>query len=212
MSTRRCFTVFSTRRCFTVLRRLPCKKVPCQSLMYCRRILPVTLLVVAGKVPYTVLALRAVAEAGVPKLLAAGSSYAIALERLARSAGATNWFVLHDTGQLDDLAARLSPGSTLSFYFDGRLASREYDSSVANEIVRIAGRDLQAVVGKVSADGMTLEVDFVSNQSELEDFTRAFPPGTRFFFGAYPGRDNDGIRAVTIDLPDADGVVRRQPH
>jgi hypothetical protein len=163
-------------------------------------------------VAYSILALHAVTEAEVPKLLAAGSSYAVALERLARSAGATNWYVLRDVRQLDELATRVSPRSTLSFYFDGRLAPREYDSSVATEIVRVAARDHNAVVGKLSADGMTLEVDFPSNQSELEDFIRAFPPGTRFFFGAYPGRDNDGVHAVTIDLPDADGVVRQHPH
>jgi hypothetical protein len=29
---------------------------------------------------------------------------------------------------------------------------------------------------------------------------------------AYPGRDNDGESAITLDLPDADGVVRRHPH
>jgi hypothetical protein len=161
---------------------------------------------------YSILAIRAVSEAGVPALLAGGSPYVVALERLARAAGATNWYVLHDVRQLDELAMRLSPGSTLSFYFDGRLAPREYDSSVATEIVRIVARDQNAVVGKLSSDGMSLEVDFPSNQSELEDFIRAFPPGTRFFFGAYPGRDNDGVHAVTIDLPDADGVVRRHPH
>src|SRR6266851_6330964 len=49
--------------------------------------------------------------------------------------------VLNDVRQLDELAMRLSPGSTLSFYFDGRLAPREYDSSIATEIVRIATRD-----------------------------------------------------------------------
>lgn len=162
--------------------------------------------------PYATLALRAVSDAGVPALLAASSQYVIALERLARAAGATNWYVLHDVRQLDELAARLSPGSTLSFYFDGRLAPREYDSSVATEIVRIATRDHNAVVGRLSTDGMTLEVDFPSNQSELEDFIGAFSPGTRLFFGAYPGRENDGLRAVTLDLPDADGVVRQHPH
>ena len=42
-------------------------------------------------VAYSRLVLRAVSEAGVPELLAAGSSSAVALERLARAAGATNW-------------------------------------------------------------------------------------------------------------------------
>lgn len=165
-----------------------------------------------GLVQYPILALRAVTKAGVPTLLAGGSPYVVALERLARSAGATNWYVLNDIRQLDDLAARLSPGSTLSFYFDGRLAARDYDSNVANEILGIARRDRDAVVGKLSADGLTLQVDFIANQSELEEFTHGLAPGTRIFYGAFPGRDNDGVGAVTIDLPDADGVVRRHPH
>jgi hypothetical protein len=31
-------------------------------------------------------------------------------------------------------------------------------------------------------------------------------------FGAFPGRDDDGERALTLPLPDADGVVRPHPH
>ena len=92
------------------------------------------------------------------------------------------------------------------------MAARGYDSKVANEILGIARRDRDAVVGELSADGMTLQVDFIANQSELEDFTRALAPGTRIFYGAFPGRDNDGVNAVTIDLPDTDGVVRQHPH
>jgi hypothetical protein len=32
------------------------------------------------------------------------------------------------------------------------------------------------------------------------------------FYGATPDRENDGTHAVTVTLPDADGIVRPHPH
>jgi hypothetical protein len=152
------------------------------------------------------------AAAGVPELLAASSTDVVVLERLARSAGTTNWFVLRRTDGLDGLAARLSPGSSLSFYFDGRIASREYDTTVAELILSIVRADRDAVVGRLDPDGTTLKVDYVASQSELEEFTLALAAGSNVYFGSVPARDNDGKRAITIDLPDLDGIVRRHPH
>jgi hypothetical protein len=162
-------------------------------------------------VPYSSLALEAITKAGVPALIT-GASYVVALERLARAAGATNWYVLHDARQLGDLAAKLSPGSALSFYFDGRLAMGTYDANVASEVLRIARIDHDAVLGKLSSDGLSLAVDFIADRSELEEFARGIPPGSRVFYGPFPARDNDGVRVVTIDFPDLDGVVRPHPH
>lgn len=161
--------------------------------------------------PYPTLALSAIEAAGVPRLLTRQHT-AIVLERLARAAGSTNWYFVDDPPELEDLAKRLRPGSSLSFYFDGRLAARPYDSEVAQQILEIARRDRDAVVGRLCADGMTIEVDFVASKSELDDFVQNLEPGELIFYGPFPARDNDGERAVTIALPDRDGVVRPHPH
>ena len=162
--------------------------------------------------PYSELALQAIQAAGVAGGTWLETRDVVVLERLARAAGRTNWYVLHDASELSSLATRLSPGSSVSFYFDGRLAFHDYDPGAAKLILRIAGRDRDAVVGRRTPDGIALEVDFIADQSELDDFTRDTKPGDRLLFGAFPARDDDGKHAITIDLPDRDGVVRRHPH
>jgi hypothetical protein len=34
----------------------------------------------------------------------------------------------------------------------------------------------------------------------------------QLYFGPFPARDNDGQSAITLVLPDKDGVVRQHPH
>jgi hypothetical protein len=162
--------------------------------------------------PYAEVALEAIKAAGVPRAIGHDSRDVVILERLARAAGSTNWYVLHDADQLRGLAARLSPGSSISFYFDGRLGFHDNGAGVVHELLGIAGRYHDAVVGRLSPDGMTLEVDFIASKSELDAFTREISPGDRILYGAFPARDNDGNHAITIDLPDRDGIVRQHPH
>ena len=163
-------------------------------------------------VPYSAYAARAIRGSAAERLLISSPREVVVLERLARSAGSTNWYVIQDREQLDDLATKVSPGSTISFYFDGRVARRRNDELSTREIIQIATRHRDAVVGRMGPDGMTLVVDFVSNEEELDDFTKGLKDGGDLFFGAFPGRDNDGTNAVTFDLPDADGIVRAHPH
>jgi hypothetical protein len=162
--------------------------------------------------PYSKMALEAILTRGVRSAIEQASHEVVILERLARAAGATNWYVLHDANQLSDLAARLSPGSSVSFFFDGRFAFHDYNTDIRREILRIARRDRQAVVAKRSGDDIALKVDFIANESELDDFKRDMGRGERILYGAYPAKDNDGALAITIDLPDRDGIVRLHPH
>jgi hypothetical protein len=162
--------------------------------------------------PYATLAARVIRNSAAASLLGQGRRNVVVLERLARSAGSTNWYVIRADTQLDDLAAKVSPGSSISLYFDRRVAHHPYDEERVREILEIARRDRDAVVGRLSPDGMTLEVDFVSNREELDEFTQWLSPGEDIYFGAFPGRDDDGVNSVTIDLPDTDGVVRQHPH
>jgi hypothetical protein len=52
----------------------------------------------------------------------------------------------------------------------------------------------------------------VTGCNDLDDFVSTLTAVSLVFFGPFPASDNDGIRAVTVALPDADGVVRSHPH
>jgi hypothetical protein len=160
--------------------------------------------------PYPALALRAIEATAVPRLLR--DHTAVALERLARGGGATRWFFIGGPEQLLVLADRLSPGSSLSFYFDDRIAFSPFGSEVAEEILRIAAEEGDAVVGRLSPGELEIAMEFVSGPSDLDDVSRSLGADERVFYGRFPARDSDSVHAVTLDLPDADGVVRRHPH
>ena len=136
---------------------------------------------------------------------------AIVLERIARGGGATDWYVLREPGDIDALAARLKPGSCVSFYFDGRLTLGQLDGGARASVLAIAKRDGEAVIGATRSGEIGIEVDFPSSEAEVDEFVTDHPDST-LMFGAFPGRDDDGERAITLTLPDADGVVRPHPH
>jgi len=146
----------------------------------------------------------------VAELLAARP--AVVLERVARGGGATNWFYVPTPGQLEELAAQLRPGSSVSFYFDGRIKRTVLGDEVIDDVLDIVAAEGEAVVGVLADDGLVLDVDFVAGLGDLTEFLGARESGAVMFVGGFPGRDDDGVDAVTFDLPDADGVVRRHPH
>jgi hypothetical protein len=160
--------------------------------------------------PYAALARRAIDTSDVERLLAQHS--AVVLERIARSGGTTRWFFIQGLDQLEALAAALSPGSSVSFYFDDRIRRMELVPQIAEQILRFAAEEGDAVVGRLGADGIEIEVQYVAGPNDLEDIAESLVPGEQVFFGRYPARDNDTVRAVTLDLPDSDGVVRPHPH
>jgi hypothetical protein len=160
--------------------------------------------------PYSVLARRAIDSTAVPRLV--DQHGAVVLERLARAAGATRWFFIRRPDQLEALAGRLSPGSSVSFYFDDRIKHTAFDADVAEAILRFAAEDGDAVVGRLSADEIEIEVEIVAGRSDLDDFAESLVPGQPVFAGRFPARDDDAVRAVTLDLPDRDGIVRPHPH
>jgi hypothetical protein len=59
---------------------------------------------------------------------------------------------------------------------------------------------------------MDIHVDFVSGKNDLSQLISEVSAGTLVFHGEFPARDNDGANAITLTLPDADGVVRAHPH
>ena len=109
------------------------------------------------------------------------------------------------------LEQRLSPGSLVSFYFDGRLAGDVYGPAVAEAVLGIARKDGDAVIGRVEDAELELDVEFVAGHAELEQYASALGQAD-VIYGRFPAADNDGERAVTITLPDRDGVIRPHPH
>ena len=159
---------------------------------------------------YATLALGAIDRTAVRDLLARHG--AIVLERLARGGGATRWYLIQYVEQLDLLAKELAPGSSVSFYFDGRIEAGPIDDSVVERILQIAAVDGEAVVGRLLPDGVEIAVEFVAGRRDLDEFVQSSAPGETLYFGAFPARDNDSVNAVTLDLPDRDGVVPAHPH
>jgi len=166
----------------------------------------------SGSNSFSDLALTEIQNRFVPRLLVDNASGAVVLERIARGAGGTRWYLLRDPGDVGSLADNLSPGSRVSFYFDGRLALQEYDNTVASEILEIVKVDGEAVIATPRTENIEMEVEFIACDNELRDFAAALPPGASVVYGRFPADDDDGVRAVTLDLPDRDGIVRPHPH
>jgi hypothetical protein len=136
---------------------------------------------------------------------------AIILERIARGAGATNWFACRDRAQLDEVMAELWPGNCVSFYFDGRISSGANSTLVQDRILEVVAETGECVVGHAETE-VRLEVDFITAASELWEFVALLGPEATIYFGPFPARDNDGRQAITVVLPDRDGVIRPHPH
>lgn len=144
---------------------------------------------------------------------------AIVLERIARGGGATNWYHCPNPAGLNTVAASLSPGSVVSFYFDDRIAYRRYTPDVHRQVLDLMaklrclpGETGEIVVGQLADDEVRIDVDFPSGAKDLDEFTATLGHSSWIFYGQYPGRDNDGVHAVTVSLPDRDGILRAHPH
>jgi hypothetical protein len=59
------------------------------------------------------------------------------------------------------------------------------------------------------SDGLRIEVDY---PGYLEEITRTLGNDSRIYVGSSPRRDNDGVNAVTLTLPDLDGITRAHPY
>lgn len=140
------------------------------------------------------------------------SRRAIVLERVARGGGATHWYYCKDATSLAAVEQKLLPGSMVSFYFDDRFQETTDVSAAVSRAARIIADSRETVVGVVMADGVSSQVEFATSAREVTEFlSDAALPGL-IFCGRFPGADNDGKDAVTLTLPDPDGVVRGHPY
>jgi len=137
---------------------------------------------------------------------------AVVLERIACGAGSTYWYYCADQRSFETIKLELQPGSLVSFYFDGRLKKALYSKEVKEEILKIAEAEHDAVIGRLTDDGIHIEVDFVSGTADLDEFILETKPSTPLIYGSFPGRDNDGVHAITVQIPDSDGVTRKHSY
>jgi hypothetical protein len=159
---------------------------------------------------------RTITDSPVPRLLATHS--AIVLERLAFAAGTTNWYHCPDHARLAALTSHLNPGSVVSFYFDDRVTHCRYTPDVHEQMLHLMrrqgdhGESGEIVVGQPATDDLHIDVDYPSSPEYLDEITQTLPAHSFIYYGPVPGRDNDGTNAVTLTLPDLDGITRAHPH
>jgi hypothetical protein len=58
--------------------------------------------------------------------------------------------------------------------------------------------------------GRRLDVRDAVDYEDIQEMIAA--PLPRLAYGSFPGQDNDGVHAVTLQLPDEDGALRPHPH
>ena len=145
----------------------------------------------------------------IPALLKEGP--AVVLERIARGGGATNWYFC-TASQLETLAQRLRAGSLVSFYFDDRIRRASITPERRAEIEKVIADDGDAVVGVLGEDVLKIAAEIVVSSDDLTEFLGQVPAIVSVFYGAFPGRDDDGVHAITVTLPDSDGGVRGDPY
>ena len=133
------------------------------------------------------------------------------LERIAYGGGATNWYFCRNITDLEAIERRLSAGSVVSLYFDDRIRRAGDSAAFRADVEQIIVASREAIVGALMPDGIRIDARIVAGRSELAE-ELADLGATSLFYGPFPARDNDGIRAVTLQIPDEDGVVRSYPH
>jgi hypothetical protein len=152
----------------------------------------------------------ALAATPVADLLA--SRPGVVLERIARGGGVTKWYYCPSKLSLGAVEARFSPSSVVSFYFDDRIRNDAYSPGVQIAVKAVIAQNGEAVVGALAEDDTRIDAEIITGPNELAEFLSVVKRGSRVFYGPFPAKDNDGVRAVTLVLPDADGTVRAHPH
>jgi len=136
----------------------------------------------------------------------------VILERWARAAGATRWFFVTGQAMLESVFDVLRGGSSVSFYFSKHLHV-EVDNEAArqgmfDEITRYG----ELVLGYPQPGDAELEMVIASGPSELTECLMLHPEGALAVWGQWPPRENDGKTVISVDLVDADGILRSHPH
>ena len=151
-------------------------------------------------------------DLSIGRLVDAASVDVVVLDRVAYGAGMTNWFVCRTAEEYAAVRRTLRPRNCVSVYLDGRIALQRYEPSVREEILRIAARERDCVVVVAGSESGPLETWFIAGDEELDELEETLSAGAEVYIGAFPGRDDDGVHAVTFIVPGPDGVVRGAPY
>jgi hypothetical protein len=136
----------------------------------------------------------------------------VVLERLARAGGATRWFLISGEAMLHEVLETFGGGSSVSFYFADQLRVEVDDDGVRQVMFDEITRRGELVLGYPARDSPQLDMAIISGPSELTEYLMVHPEGSLAVWGDWPTRQNDGVDAITVDLVDADGVLRMHPH
>ena len=131
---------------------------------------------------------------------------AIVMERLVGNA--TRWYHCADAAALDGIVERLSPGSQVSFFFDRRLLRSRVSGRTQVEMGELIAKHGEIALGSQAEGEVEIDMWRVTSQADARDFVSPLQPTTWIVFGAIPRQDDDGKGAITVALPDADGVTR----
>ncbi len=137
---------------------------------------------------------------------------AVILERFACGAGATNWYYCPDSDHLEAIEARLGPGSLVSFYFDDRIQHSAYSPELRTCVEDLISKKRDTLIGYIEKDGIGIRMVVDVEPGELDEYHSELASAHLIFYGEYPAAEDDGVNAVTVTLPDTDGIVQRHPH
>ncbi len=137
------------------------------------------------------------------KILPAIRSHCVVLERVAWGAGETRWYVAYEARELEAILSAAASGSAISCYFDDRIKKSTWSTSTRQEILGVAKSSGDCVVARQQTGSNLLDVAFIAGESDLDEFFPTIRDGETVFLGAFPGRDDDGVDAVSWIVPDS---------
>jgi hypothetical protein len=136
----------------------------------------------------------------------------VILERWARAAGATRWFFVTSQAMLERVFDLLRGGSSVSFYFAKHLHVEIDNETARQEMFDEITRHGELVLGYPQPGDTELEMLIASGPSDLTECLMHHPEGALVVWGQWPSRENDGETVISVDLVDADGILRSHPH
>jgi hypothetical protein len=141
----------------------------------------------------------------------------IVLERFATGGGRTKWYRCIDRTSFEKLTEKVSPGSMVSFYFDGRIGRVDSSNIKIRALTLLKGAKQRAdveevLVGYLAKDGLVIDMDYVHSERELDEWLASISDKATMFCGVFPEKGGDGQNFITVTLPDAVGSGRGYPY
>jgi hypothetical protein len=136
----------------------------------------------------------------------------VVLERLARGGGATRWFFARSLAELEPVFEVLRGGSCVSFYFANQLHVETDTEAARQRMFKEITLEEELVLGYPSAVSVEVDMELISGPGELAEQLMHHPEGSLIVWGKWPARANDGSDGITVNLVDADGILRAHPH